>query len=101
MVKSYPLLKPLTDQLMEEVRAYGILEVSLEQYQIICNSIVRFAQSSQVDLETPFIRGQMALMKRDILIALVSREACMAKQSQRGEKNRERKSLKMRSKSIS
>ena len=99
MVKSYPLLKPLTDQLMKEVRAYGILEVSLEQYQIICNSIVRFAQSSQV--ETPFIRGQMALMKRDILIALVSREACMAKQSQRWEKNRERKSLKMRSKSIS
>lgn len=28
MVKSYPLLKPLTDQLMKEVRAYGILEVS-------------------------------------------------------------------------
>ena len=41
MIKSYPLLKPLTDQLMKEVRAYGILEVSLEQYQIVCNSIVR------------------------------------------------------------
>ena len=49
MIKSYPLLKPLTDQLMKEVRAYGILEVSLEQYQIVCNSIVRFAQSLQVD----------------------------------------------------
>lgn len=27
MIKSYLLLKPLTDQLMKEVRAYGILEV--------------------------------------------------------------------------
>ena len=53
MAKSYPLLKPLTDQLMKEVRTYGILEVSLEQYQIICNSIVRFAQSSQVDSYSP------------------------------------------------
>ena len=47
--KAYPLLKPLTAQLIEEIRAYGILEVSLEQYQIVCNSIVRFAQSLQVD----------------------------------------------------
>ena len=31
MVKSYPLLKPLTDQLMKEVSAYGILAVSTEQ----------------------------------------------------------------------
>ena len=53
MVKLYPLLKPLTDQLMEEVRAYGMLEVSLEQYQTVCNSIVRFAQSSQVDSYSP------------------------------------------------
>ena len=53
MVKSYPLLKPLADQLIEEVRAYGIPEVSLEQYQVVCNSIVRFAQSSQVDSYSP------------------------------------------------
>ena len=33
MIKAYSLLKPLTAQLMEEIRAYGILEVSLEQYQ--------------------------------------------------------------------
>ena len=46
MIKSYPLLKPLTDQLMKQVRAYGILEVSLEQYQTVCNSIVRFAQTT-------------------------------------------------------
>ena len=32
MIKPCPLLKSLTDQLMEEVRAYGILEVSTEQY---------------------------------------------------------------------
>ena len=53
MIKAYPLLKPLTAQLMEEIRTYGILEVSLEQYQIVCNSIVRFAQSSQVDSYSP------------------------------------------------
>ena len=53
MIKAYPLLKPLTAQLMEEIRAYGILEVSLEQYQIVCNSIVRFAQSLQVDSYSP------------------------------------------------
>ena len=53
MIKSYPLLKPLTDQLMKEVRAYGILEVSLEQYQTVCNSMVRFARSSQVDSYSP------------------------------------------------
>lgn len=34
MVKSYSLLKPLTNQLMNEVRAYGILEVSLEQIRL-------------------------------------------------------------------
>ena len=32
---------------------YGILEVSTEQYQNICNSIIRFAQSSQVDSYSP------------------------------------------------
>ena len=53
MEKTYPLLKPLTDQLMKEVRAYGILEVSTEQYQITCNLIVSFAQSSQIDHYSP------------------------------------------------
>lgn len=49
MTESYPLLKPLTDQLMKEVRTYGILEVSTEQYQCVCNSIIRFAKSIQLD----------------------------------------------------
>ena len=53
MEKSFPLLKQLIDQLMEEVRAYGILEVSTEQYQYTCNSIVRFAQLSQADSYSP------------------------------------------------
>jgi hypothetical protein len=53
MKKSYPLLKPLTDKLMKEVRAYGILEVSIKQYQFACNRIVSFAQSSQVDHYSP------------------------------------------------
>lgn len=53
MEKSYPLLKPLTDQLLKEVRAYGILEVSLEQYQVTCNLIFHFAQSLQADSYSP------------------------------------------------
>ena len=53
MEKSYPLLKPLTDQLMKEVRAYGILEVSTEQYQTACNRILSFARSSQVSRYSP------------------------------------------------
>ena len=53
MTESYPLLKPLTDQLMKEVRAYGILEVSTEQYQNVCNSIIRFAESIQLDSYSP------------------------------------------------
>ena len=57
MVKPYLLLKSLTDQLMKEVRAYGIQEVSTEQYQITCNSIVRFAQSSQIDSYSPELMG--------------------------------------------
>lgn len=44
-----PLLKPLTEQLMKEVRNYGIREVSTEQYQNVCNSMIRFAKLSQVD----------------------------------------------------
>lgn len=53
MVKSYPLLKSLTNQLIEEVRAYGILEVSTEQYQNICNSIIKFGESKQVVSYSP------------------------------------------------
>ena len=53
MTESYPLLKPLTNQLMKELRAYGILEVSTEQYQVTCNQIVSFAQSSQIDYYSP------------------------------------------------
>ena len=40
------LLKPLTELLIKEVRLYGILEVSIEQYEIACKSIVRFADRS-------------------------------------------------------
>ena len=58
-------------------------------------------QIKEKNWEMPSIREQMALTKRDILIALENREACMAKQSQRWEENRERKSLKMRSRSMS
>ncbi len=53
MEKTYSLLKPLTDQLMKDVRAYGILEVSTEQYQTSCNQILNFAQLSQIDHYSP------------------------------------------------
>ena len=53
MKKSYPFLKPLTEQLMKEVSVYGILQVSTEQYQTVCNRILRFAQSSQTDRYSP------------------------------------------------
>ena len=43
------LLKPLTEQLMKEVMLYGILEISTEQYQYVCNSILRFAESAGYD----------------------------------------------------
>lgn len=49
MARTYPALKPLTEQLMKEVRNYGIREVSTGQYQNVCNSIIRFAESTQVD----------------------------------------------------
>ena len=52
-MKSYPLIKPLTEQLIEEVKAYGILEVSIEQYQWVCNSIIKFAEVSQVTSYSP------------------------------------------------
>ena len=53
MTESYSLLKQLTDQFMKEVRDYGILEVSTEQYQCVCNSIMRFAKSIQFDSYSP------------------------------------------------
>ena len=36
----------LTNTLMKEVAAYGILEISLGQYQTVCKKIVAFAHSS-------------------------------------------------------
>ena len=39
-------LKHLTDQLIMEVKCYGILEISIEQYQIVCNAIVKYAEAS-------------------------------------------------------
>ena len=53
MTDPYPLLKPLTEQLMKEVIKYGILAVSTEQYQNVCNSIIKFAESTGVDSYSP------------------------------------------------
>lgn len=49
MAESHQLLIPLTEKLMEAVKDYGILEVSLPQYQFVCKSIIRFAEKSKVE----------------------------------------------------
>ena len=41
-------LNLLTERLIKEVVHYGILEVSTEQYRTVCNSIIRFAETSGV-----------------------------------------------------
>lgn len=46
-------LKLLTNSLMKEVIAYGILKVSLEQYQTVCNKIVTFASSLGMTFYSP------------------------------------------------
>lgn len=53
MADLYPLLKPLTEQLMKEVIKYGILVVSTEQYQYVCNPIIKFAEAAGVDSYSP------------------------------------------------
>ena len=53
MADLYPLLKPLTEQLMKEVIKYGILAVSTEQYQNVCNSITKFAAATGIDSYSP------------------------------------------------
>lgn len=53
MADLYPLLKPLTEQLMKEVIKYGILTVSTEQYQNVCNSITKFAEATGIDSYSP------------------------------------------------
>ena len=47
------LLKPLTEQFMKEVIKYEILVVSTEQYQNVCNSIIKFAEATGVDSYSP------------------------------------------------
>lgn len=46
-------LQLLTDRLLEEVRNYGILEVSMEQYEYTCRSIVRFAKTAELSSNSP------------------------------------------------
>ena len=48
MLKKELNLCVLTERLMEEVIHYGILEVSTGQYRNVCNSIIRFAETSGV-----------------------------------------------------
>ncbi len=42
----YKSLKSLTEMLIKEVKLYGILDVSIEQYEVVCNLVVRFAEES-------------------------------------------------------
>lgn len=49
------MLKPLTERLIKEVELYGILEVSMEQYEVACKSIIRFANASGESMYTPVL----------------------------------------------
>lgn len=51
----------LTNTLMKEVAAYGILEVSLGQYQEVCEKIVEFARSSGITFYIPDLTDQFIL----------------------------------------
>ena len=46
-------LQLLTDKLLEEVRNYGILEVSMEQYECTCQAIVSFAKAAGLSSYSP------------------------------------------------
>lgn len=41
-------LKYLTDYLLNAVKEYGIKSVSLEQYEVVCRNIIKFAASSGI-----------------------------------------------------
>lgn len=73
MTDLYPLLKPLTEQLMKEVIRYGILSVSTEQYQIVCNSIIKFAKAEGVD---SYSQELMALYKKFLDLRVSAGEIC-------------------------
>lgn len=51
----------LTNTLMKEVAAYGILEVSLGQYQRVCEKIVAFAHSSGITFYVPDLTDRFVL----------------------------------------
>ncbi len=42
-------LNHLIEKLLSEIRKYGILEVSMEQYQVVCNCILDFAIRKEVE----------------------------------------------------
>lgn len=42
-------LDHLIETLLSEVKKYGILEVSMEQYQVVCNCILKFATRKEVE----------------------------------------------------
>ena len=46
-------LQLLTDRLLEMVREYGILEVSMGQYEVVCRHIIKFAQQKGEYLYSP------------------------------------------------
>ena len=35
--------------LLSEIRNYGISEVSMEQYQVVCNSVLKFATNKEIE----------------------------------------------------
>lgn len=66
-------LKPLTEMLIKEVKLYGILEVSIEQYEVACKSIIRFAAGSGDSKYSPEL---MSSYKAWLDSRVVSGEIC-------------------------
>jgi len=52
MTDSHPLIKDLIEQLLKEVVQH-VLEISVEQYQIVCNNILKYAIASNTNVYSP------------------------------------------------
>ena len=58
-------LNHLIETLLSEIRKYGILEVSMEQYQVVCNCILKFAIRKEVEtFSDALMAGSIEMVKR-------------------------------------
>ena len=67
MTDAHPLLKDLTEQLLKEVMQH-VLEVSVEQYQSVCNSILKYAGSSNTNTYSSELMPIRTILKTGYLM---------------------------------